>query len=64
VSGEPYAVETLGPESLVTLRVGDTLLTVRVFSDEPPDVDGVAHVRLDEATCTSSAPTRRADRAR
>ena len=48
VSGEPYAVETLGPESLVTLRVGGTLLTVRVFSDEPPAVDGVAHVAFEE----------------
>ncbi len=49
VSGEPYAIETLGPESLVTLRVGTALLTVRVFSDEPPEVrDDVAHVVLDE----------------
>ena len=50
ISGEPYAVETLGPESLVTLKVGETLLTVRVFSDDPPDMPGgVAHVQLDEA---------------
>ncbi|MFN2322603.1 MAG: ABC transporter ATP-binding protein [Trueperaceae bacterium] len=50
ISGAPYAVETLGPESLVTLKVGETLLTVRVFSDDPPDMpEGVAHVLLDEA---------------
>ena len=50
VSGEPYAVETLGPESLVTLKVGEALMTVRIFSDEPPDMPaGVAHVQLDEA---------------
>jgi multiple sugar transport system ATP-binding protein len=49
VSGEPYAIETLGPESLVTLRVGTTLLTVRIFSDDPPEVhDGEAHLVLDE----------------
>ncbi len=47
VSGEPYAIETLGPESLVTLKVGDVLLTVRVFSDDPPDVDGLAHLAFD-----------------
>jgi len=49
VSGEPYAIETLGPESLVTLKVGGTLLTVRVFSDDPPEVDDVAHLAFDEA---------------
>jgi ABC-type sugar transport system ATPase subunit len=49
VSGEPYAIETLGPESLVTLRVGEALLTVRVFSDDPPEIhDDIAHVILDE----------------
>lgn len=49
VSGDPYAVETLGPESLVTLRVDGVLLTVRVFSDDPPRVDGRVHVAVDEA---------------
>ncbi|MFO8151408.1 MAG: ABC transporter ATP-binding protein [Trueperaceae bacterium] len=49
LSGEPYAVETLGPESLVTLRFDGTLVTVRLFSDEPPDVDSVVHLGLDEA---------------
>jgi multiple sugar transport system ATP-binding protein len=47
VSGEPYAVETLGPEALVTLRLGGALVTVRIFSDDPPAIDGLAHVRFD-----------------
>ena len=47
ISGDPYAIETLGPESLVTLKVDGVLLTVRVFSDEPPEVAGTAHVALD-----------------
>jgi multiple sugar transport system ATP-binding protein len=46
--GEVYAVEPLGPESLVTLSVGDTLATVRVFGDEPPDATGRVSVRIDE----------------
>ncbi|HRP47816.1 MAG: ABC transporter ATP-binding protein [Trueperaceae bacterium] len=39
--GAVYAVEPLGPESLVTLRVADALVTARLFSDEPPtQLDG------------------------
>lgn len=57
VSGEPYAVETLGPESLITLRVDGALLTVRIFSDEPPQVDGLAHVALDETHLHFFRPT-------
>ena len=47
LTGEPYAVETLGPESLVTLRVDGALLTVRLFSDEPPEVADVVHLGLE-----------------
>lgn len=46
VSGEVYAVEPLGPESLVTLSVGDTLVTVRIFADEPPELSGRVFVKL------------------
>jgi multiple sugar transport system ATP-binding protein len=49
LSGDPYAIETLGPESLVTLRLAGALLTVRIFSDDPPAVAGRAHVALDPA---------------
>jgi multiple sugar transport system ATP-binding protein len=44
LSGEVYAVEPLGPESLVTLHVGDILTTARIFEDEPPKLP--KHVQL------------------
>jgi multiple sugar transport system ATP-binding protein len=47
--GDVYAVEPLGPETLITLTVGDALATVRVFGDEPPAVEGTAHVRILDA---------------
>jgi multiple sugar transport system ATP-binding protein len=46
VPGDVYAVEPLGPEALVTLTVGDSLVTVRIFSDDPPVVSGRTHVKL------------------
>ena len=46
-SGETFGLEPLGPETLVSLDVGGTLVVVRVFADEPPDlVDETAHVRV------------------
>ncbi len=45
--GEPYAVEPLGPETLVTLSVGDSLTTLRLFGDEPPQLDGTVHAAID-----------------
>ncbi len=36
IAGEVYAIEPLGPEALVTLKVGDSLVTARIFGDEPP----------------------------
>jgi multiple sugar transport system ATP-binding protein len=47
--GDVYTVEPLGPESLVTLSVGDTLATVRVFGDDPPDAAGRVAVLIDGA---------------
>jgi multiple sugar transport system ATP-binding protein len=47
--GELYAVEPLGPETLITLSVGDALATVRIFGDDPPAVDGAVHVRIRDA---------------
>jgi ABC-type sugar transport system ATPase subunit len=40
IPGKVYAVEPLGPESLVTLRVEEGLVTARLFGDEPPQVAG------------------------
>ncbi len=47
VPGQVYAVEPLGPESLVTLRVGEGLVTARLFGDEPPQVTGDAFFAFD-----------------
>lgn len=47
--GELYAVETLGSEALVTLRVGGVLTTVRIFGDEVPVVPERPAVLVDEA---------------
>ncbi|MBW7917303.1 MAG: ABC transporter ATP-binding protein [Trueperaceae bacterium] len=47
VPGHVYAVEPLGPESLVTLRVGEGLVTARLFGDEAPQVTGDARFAFD-----------------
>lgn len=47
LSGEVYGIEPLGPESLVTLKLADALLVIRIFADEPPNVSGRAHVRFE-----------------
>ncbi len=47
ISGETFGLEPLGPETLVSLDVGGTLVVVRVFADEPPRLEGDAHVRVD-----------------
>ncbi len=38
--GDVYAVQPLGAESLVILRVGDRTVSVRLFTDEPPSYSG------------------------
>ena len=43
IGGQVYAVQPLGSESLVVLQVDEATLAVRVFSDEPPEVSGLAH---------------------
>jgi multiple sugar transport system ATP-binding protein len=47
IAGEVYATEPLGPEALITLSVEDSLVTARIFGDEPPDVRGRVHFKLD-----------------
>ncbi len=49
VTGELYAIEPLGPETLVTVSVGDTLATLRIFGDEPPEIAGTVHATIDRA---------------
>ncbi|MBA2665937.1 MAG: ABC transporter ATP-binding protein [Trueperaceae bacterium] len=44
--GELYATEPLGPETLITISVGDALTTLRIFGDDPPVVDGRVHARI------------------
>lgn len=36
IRGQVYAVQPLGAETLVTLQVGETSVSVRLFTDEPP----------------------------
>jgi multiple sugar transport system ATP-binding protein len=47
ITGDAYAIEPLGPETLVTITIGTALTTIRLFGDEPPDVQDVVHARLD-----------------
>ncbi len=44
--GDVYALEALGPETLLTVRVGDRLTTARIFGDEPPRVGDRARLRF------------------
>ncbi len=47
LSGQIYTLEPLGPETLITCMVDGRLVTARLFSDEPPALDGTAHFRVD-----------------
>ncbi|MEX2542158.1 MAG: ABC transporter ATP-binding protein [Trueperaceae bacterium] len=38
IPGSLYAVEPLGPESLVTVLIGEALVTARIFGDEQPEL--------------------------
>ncbi len=38
IAGDLYVVQTLGSESLVIVRVGELLISVRLFGDEVPDL--------------------------
>jgi len=40
IPGQIYAVQPLGSETLVTLQVGETTVSVRLFTDEPPPLSG------------------------
>ncbi len=49
IPGEVYAVEPLGPESLVTLRVAGDLVTARLFGDDPPAAAGATSFAFEPA---------------
>ncbi len=38
IAGDLYVVQTLGSESLVIVRIGELLISVRLFGDEVPDL--------------------------
>ncbi len=47
LGGQAYAIEPLGPESLVSIRVADHLVTARIFGDEVPAVEGHTELAFD-----------------
>lgn len=47
IQGQVYAVHPLGAETLVTLRLGGTIMSVRLFTDEPPSLPERVWVHLD-----------------
>ncbi|MGQ9852574.1 MAG: ABC transporter ATP-binding protein [Candidatus Oleimicrobiaceae bacterium] len=47
IRGQVYAVQPLGAETLVTLRLGGTIVSVRLFTDQPPSLTDQVWVRLD-----------------
>jgi ABC-type sugar transport system ATPase subunit len=46
IPGEVYAVQPLGAECVVTLQVGETAISARLFTDEPPVGVGQAWVEV------------------
>jgi multiple sugar transport system ATP-binding protein len=44
---EVYAVQPLGPEVLITLALGGELISVLLFTDEPPELDGEVRLSFD-----------------
>ena len=47
IPGDVYATEPLGPETLITLTVGEGLVTARLFGDDPPEVSGRTFLQLE-----------------
>ncbi len=44
IRGHLYVTQTLGSESLVIVRVGDLLITIRLFQDEAPPLPDVVYL--------------------
>jgi ABC-type sugar transport system ATPase subunit len=47
LTGEIYAIEPLGAESLIIVQVGATAVSIRLFTDEPPDLSGTVWLKPD-----------------
>ncbi len=45
--GKVYATEPLGPETLITFSVEDSLVTARLFGDEAPELNDTTHLCLE-----------------
>lgn len=46
-TGEVYAIQPLGAESLLIVQVGQTPVSIRLFTDEPPDLAGTVWLKPD-----------------
>ncbi len=49
IPGQVYVTQPLGAESLLTLLVDEATVSVRLFTDEPPQIAGRVWVRIDPA---------------
>ncbi len=45
--GKVYATEPLGPETLITFSVEDSLVTARLFGDESPEITETTHLNIE-----------------
>ena len=47
IAADVYAVQPLGPEVLITVSLNDELISIKLFTDEPPDLQGQVEIALD-----------------
>jgi multiple sugar transport system ATP-binding protein len=45
--GEMYVTQPLGAETLLSLQVGESIVSVRLFTDEPPQYKGRVWIQPD-----------------
>jgi ABC-type sugar transport system ATPase subunit len=51
IPGQVYAVQPMGSEVLIVVRVAGRLVSVRLFQDEPPDLPDQVWLRPDLSVC-------------